>query len=149
MSGLPNSIDDSCLEITCIDILGKVGVNVTEHDSEACHRLPTRKGNRDKPVILKFVNRKSTERAVENASNLNNMDLSDVNGCNRNTKIFLGINLYPYFKFLDYHCRRLKKAGKINKCYANSKGFIKIKMGDRINKITHENDLVAMFPDFF
>ena len=34
MSGLPNSIDDSCLEITCIDILGKVGVNVTEHDIE-------------------------------------------------------------------------------------------------------------------
>ena len=25
----------------------------------------------------------------------------------------------------------------------------KIKMGDRINKITHENNLVAMFPDFF
>ena len=74
--------------------------------------------------------------------------LSDVNGCNRNTKIFLGINLSPYFKSLDYHCRRLKKAGKINKCYPNSKGFIKIKMGDRINKITHENVLVAMFPDF-
>ena len=72
MSGLPNSIDDSCLEITCIDILGKVGVNVTEHGIEACHRLPT--GNRDKPVIVKFVNRKSTEKAVENARNLNNMD---------------------------------------------------------------------------
>ena len=54
MSGLPNSIDDSCLEITCIDILGKVGVNVIEHDIEACHGLPTRKVNRDKPVILKI-----------------------------------------------------------------------------------------------
>ena len=93
MSDLPNSIDDSYLEITCIDIFGNVGVNVTEHDIEACHRLPTWKGNRDKPVILKFVNRQSTEKAIGNACNLNNMDLSDVNGCNRNTKIFLGINL--------------------------------------------------------
>ena len=48
---------------------------MTEHDIEACHRLPTRKGNRDKPVILKLVNRKSTEKAIENVSNLNNMDL--------------------------------------------------------------------------
>ena len=45
ISGLPNSSDDASLENTCIEILGKVGVNVIEHDIEGCHRLPVRKGN--------------------------------------------------------------------------------------------------------
>ena len=112
ISGLPNSIDDASLENTCIEILGKVGVDVTEHDIEGC-RLPVRKGNPGNPVIIKFVNRKSAEKAIENARNLKNMDLSGVDGCNGDTKIFLGINLSPYFKSLDYHCRQLKKSGKI------------------------------------
>ena len=77
------------------------------------------------------------------------MDLSGVDGCNRNTKIFLGIYLSLYFKSLDYHCRQLKKAGKISKCFLSSKGFIKIKFWDHTSKVTHFNDLVAMLPDFF
>ena len=63
ISGLPNTIDDASLENTCIEILGKVGVNVNVHDIEGCHRLPVRKGNPGKPVIIKFVNRKSTEKS--------------------------------------------------------------------------------------
>ena len=110
-------------------------MNVTEHE-----------GCPGKPVIIKFLNRKSTEKAIK-CSNLKNMDLSGVDGSNRNTKIFLGINLY--FKSLDYHCRQSKKAGKISKCLPSSKGFIKIKLGDRTSKVTHFNDLVAMFPVFF
>ena len=83
IAGLPNSIDDSCLENTCSDILGKLAVNVTGHDIEGCHRLPVRKGNPDKPVIIKFVNRKFTEKALENARNLRNMDLSGFDGCSQ------------------------------------------------------------------
>ena len=132
-----------------MEILDKIGVNVTEHDIEGCHRLPVRKGSRGKPVILKFVNRKVTEKAMANAQNLKDTDLSDINGFNRNTKIFLGLNLSPYFKSLDYHCRQLKKAGTISKCFPSSKGFIKIKIGDRISKVTHFNDLVNKFPNFF
>ena len=77
------------------------------------------------------------------------MDFSWVDGCKGNTKIILGINLSPYFKSLDYHCRQLKKACKISKCFPSSKGFIKIKLGDRTSKVTHFNDLVAMFPAFY
>ena len=149
ISGLPNSIDEASLENTCIEILGKVGVNVTEHDTEGFHGLPVRKGNPGKPVIIKFVNRKSTEKAIENARNLKNMDLFGVDDYNKNTKIFLGINLTPYFKSLDYHCRQLKKASKISKCFPSSKGFIKIKLGYRTSMVTHFNDLVATFPGFF
>ena len=47
---------------------------MTGYDIEGCHRLPVRKGNPGKPVIIKFVNRKSTEKAIENARNLENMD---------------------------------------------------------------------------
>ena len=95
------------------------------------------------------MNRKSAEKAMENARNLKNIDLSAIDGCRRNREIFSGINLSPYFKALDYHCRQLKKADKISKSFPSSKGFIKIKTGDRTCKITHFNDLVAMFPVFF
>ena len=95
------------------------------------------------------VNRKVTEKAMANARNLNDTDLSDINGFNRNTKIFLGLNLSLYFKSVDYHCRQLKKAGKISKCFPSSKGFIKIKIGDRVSKVTHFNDLVNKFPKYF
>ena len=78
------------------------------HDIERCHG----------PVIIIFVNCKLTEKALENACNLKNMNLLADYGCSHNTNIFLGINLSPYFKALDFHWRHLKKVAK---------GFIKIK----------------------
>jgi len=57
ISGIPTE------EEKIIEIRRKTDVEISANDIEACHRLPSKKGN--KKVIVKFVNRKKTEKCLK------------------------------------------------------------------------------------
>ncbi len=46
INGIPNDVKDSSLEGKVVDILTKVGVDVSSDDIEACHRLPIKLGEK-------------------------------------------------------------------------------------------------------
>ena len=64
ISGIPESISQNDLELTVLDILRSIGVNITSYEITACHRL-FNKNNRYPPrTIIRFVNRKVVELSV-------------------------------------------------------------------------------------
>jgi len=63
ISGIPTEVADDVLEEKIIEIRRKTDVEISANDIEACHRLPSKKGN--KKVIVKFVNRKKTEKCLK------------------------------------------------------------------------------------
>ena len=145
--GLPNDILDENLEKNIVEILNNiVEVPINLSEIEACHRLPSRNG--PKPVIIRFLCRKRRNEVMENASNVNNHDLTKF-GMENNQKIYINNNLSPKMKELSYYCRRLRRDGKLKKItFDNAKLKIKITENGQWKRISHEDDIIFYFPDF-
>ena len=127
ISGVPNNITDDNLEDEVIDILGKIDVKVRKRDIEACHRLPPTRKNPNKRVIIRFFNRKNTEKCLENKKKLENIEMSDLNYPNK-TRLFISENLNAHYRKIGWNCRRLKRAGLISEFkYQNEAYSIKVK----------------------
>ena len=80
---------------------------------EACHRLPPTRNNKNKKVIVCFVNRKTCENALKNRKKLSDVDMESLNFY-KNTKIFINENLNKYYQYLSFRCRELKSSSIIN-----------------------------------
>ena len=67
------------------------------------------------------------------------------------TKLYISENLNAHFSKLGWHCRSLKREGLIQKFkYQNEAYFIYLNQGNNEKlKITHEDNLEELFPDFF
>ena len=139
ISGISLDVVDDSLEAHCIKILGSVDVKCSPSEIQACHRLPSRSED-STPVIIKFVNRKTAEKALSNRTN--------ANAKKGLTGKFISLNLSPYFKHLFYLCRKLRKENYIDRCFPNSNGFIKVRFGGRSVRVTHLGDLTELFPEF-
>ena len=144
IEGISDSVSDENFESKVIDILAEIDVNVESKDIEACHRIGKSSPKRS---IVRFVNRKACKRALKNRSKLRSVDAKKLSLPNT-TKLFINENLSPYFSKIAYHCRKLKRAGKIIKVYSYE-GIIHIVKSEqeKSKKIHHMNDLINMFPD--
>ena len=74
--GLPNSINDKDLESKVVEIFKEIDVDVRPNEIEACHRLGRVNSNSSLPrrTIVRFVNRKTCDRAMSNKKKLQNID---------------------------------------------------------------------------
>ena len=79
IGGIPDIFHDDQLEDISISILNKLDVKCSNEDLEACHRLPLTKKEKNsahpKRTILRFVNRKFSELALQSRKKLKDMDL--------------------------------------------------------------------------
>lgn len=141
--GIDNLIEDTVLEGTVIKLMSAMEIECFPWDIQGCHRLPARKGSLTKPVIVKFISRKKPELIVSNRSKLN-CNLSHIDGLG-SSSIYVNLNLSPYFKRLDYFCRRLKKEGKVDFCSISHTNAT-IKFSEKYHKICHIQDLKELFP---
>ena len=129
-----NSVADDDMEQKVIEIFKSIDIEVKPNAIEAAHRLPSKSDN--KPVIVRFVNRKFCERAFANKKNLQE-------------NIYINENLCPQFKKIAWMGRKLKRANEIHSSWT-WKGIIHIRFreGEKYIKINHKNELIDMFPDF-
>ena len=151
-SGIPNFVKDEDLEETVKDILEKIEVKAKKRDIEACHRLPPTKNNKNKKVIVRFVNRKTCEKALKVKKKLSDVDMESLN-FRPNTNIYINENLNKYFQYLSFRCRELKSSKIIDHYkFQNEMFFIKFVDGmgnEKSRKINHERQLFDLFPDFY
>ena len=147
ISGIPDSVTTDDLEDKVIEILSKVDVNVTNNDIEACHRMGKSKNN-SKKTIVRFVNRKFAKKALINRKKLITMDKSLL-GLSDN--VFINENLTPQNGKIYFHCRQLKRSGKIENTYTRD-GIVQITSQSVENgkylKIYHIQTLYELFPDY-
>ena len=144
-----NNVTDDNLEDEVINILGKIDVKVRRRDIKACHRLPPTRKNPNKRVIIRFVNRKNTEKCLENKKKLENIEMSDLNYPNE-TRLFISENFNAHYRTIGWNCRRLKRAYLISKFkYQNEAFYIYPENSDIKCKILHYDDFLHYFPDFF
>ena len=134
INGIPDKAPDEALESKFIDILSTIDVNVNKNKIEACHRLPN-KTNKNKVTIVRFISRKKCEKALANKKKLRK-------------NIFINENLCPYYKWIAWRCRQLKRANLIAYTWvAGGIGHMKKHIDDFCPvKIKHELDLIENFP---
>ena len=110
IAGISDDISDDDLEATVVKILNKIDIKVTDRDLQDCHRLPgPRESKLPKKTIVKFVNKKDAKVSLTNRSKLSNEVNFEELGLPGDSKIFLDLNLNPYYKELAFHCRHLKR----------------------------------------
>ena len=146
ISGIPDSVDQTDLEDKVVEIFDKIGVDLSNDEIEACHRIGKSKDN-SKTTIIRLVNRKKCKSALFNRKKLRIIDTSSINL--PNAQIYINENLSPANQALAFYGRKLKRAGLIFNCYTFD-GVVQIKrtQHEKPKKILHFSILKEMFPEF-
>ena len=139
IAGIPISITNNLLKEHAILIFKKLGVVMEAMDIVACHRL----GETGR-VIVKSLNRKDAQNALEEKHKLRSINLYDDANTDTNNKrkIFINQSLCPYYKKLYGMVKDLNNEGLIDSFWIVN-GTIKIRESSRSKPIsmTHETDL--------
>ena len=146
ISGIPDSVEDNCLEEKVISVFSSIGIVVNSNDIEACHRIGKSR-NRSKKTIVRFTNRKFAKQALYNRKKLKKVDKS-ILGVNND--VFVNENLTPNNNKIAYNCRKLKRQDLISKTYTVN-GTVhlissNIKGGKPI-QVLHMETLFNLFPE--
>ena len=145
ISGIPDSVNQNKLEITVIDILSSIGMNVSSYEVVGCHRLyKNKKSKYPAKTIIRFTNRKVVEYCIRNRDLL----LNNKNRFKMNLRFYE--NLCESNERVNNWCRELKKYGFLHDYYVRN-GFIKIIIneGDFPIKIHHPDELFHKFQEYF
>lgn len=123
--GETGELDDNSVERQVAAFLQSKGIKLDCNDIEACHTLPRRNDNNDKPaVILRFVNRKHKTVLLKQGRKL------------KGTNVFLNEHLTEHNAEIARKARYLKKQGKIQNTWtANCKIFIKLNGSPEESKV--------------
>ena len=153
IDGIPRNIGDepAQLQEATLEILNAINVQCTADDIDTIHRLPSRKENAEKLTIVRFKTRKTVRSIHENKKKLKNIEQLNINvaGLTPQSKIYIRPNLCSYYSSLAYNCRQLKRSELIVAVRINDDGRVVIKThGGDFVKISHESELVDMFPRF-
>ena len=141
VNGLPESVKDEDLENKVVEILDKIGVQVSPNDIQACHRLRNKTR-----TIVKFTNRKNAYEARSRHAEIRNLDKASVGlpEC----KLYLNESLCPYYGMLLGKLKLLHKLKKINSFWV-SNGSVRYNLvhEGRYVKVGHLEDLTNEFPE--
>lgn len=139
--GIPQSVKDDNLEEVVTQIVNKVGINITERDMQAVHRI-----GKEGRTIIKFANRKDCQALLKVKRDLNKLTMEDF-GFEEKNKIYVNESLCPYYRVLWAKCKKLHHLQKIFSFYT-SNGSVKIKINenDKGITITHTADFEKYFP---
>ena len=149
ITGITGNVEDQNLEEKVIKTLNRIDINVSSQDIEACHRIGKSK-NFSKTTMVRFVNRQKCKNPFVNRNRLKNTDRTSI-GLENLHSIFVNENFTPTNDKISFHCRELKRNGRIDKTYSRD-CIVQIVSKDIGNgkkiKIMHINMLHDRFPDF-
>ena len=128
ISGIPDSVDQTDLQDKVVEIFDKIGVDLSNDEIEACHRIGKSKDN-SKTTIIRLVNRKKASLLYLIERSYALLTLSN--------------------QALAFYGRKLKRAGFIFNCYTFD-GVVQKKrtQHEKPKKILHFRILKEMFPEF-
>ena len=140
ISGVPENCQD--LQGKTLILLNKINVGVSSSDIVACHPLK-RKGT----IIVRFLNRKTAEKAIKQRKLLKDLDARDVwGGTNANT--YLNFNLSPEYMKLRWYSKKLKAANQIFNFGTDDRGvWIRSREGGKKERVDIKEDLEAYVPN--
>ena len=151
IDGIPEEVGDDAddLEEAVLKLCKALNVDIEHFEIDTVHRLPSR--NSPKPVIVRFMTRK-TVRALHYNKNklkyLNDLDI-DIAGLDDDSRIYIRPSLSPYFNNLSFNCRVLKRNRLIRREKVSGKGKLSVELMDgNILKVMHSSDLTKNFPLF-
>ena len=92
--GIPPSVKDDDLEKVFTKNFNKVGINITERDMQAFHRI-----REEGRTFIKLSNRKDSQAVLKVKRDLNNLTMNDF-GFEEDNKIYVNEILCPYYSML-------------------------------------------------
>lgn len=147
IDGVPSSVGDDDLRAVVATLINHVvDSDVAVDDIEVAHRLFSK--STPKPTIVRLKRNIIQElRSKEAKTKLK--AVADRMGFPRGTKIYVNDNLSPNMRSLAYNARVLKSHKLIAETwFSNAAVRIKRSPTSKPIKVTHEKDLVDLFPDF-
>ena len=73
VSGIPDSVEDNCLEEKNISLFTSIGIDVKSSDIEACHKIGKSRSS-SKKTIVRFTNKKFSKQVLYNRKKLKSID---------------------------------------------------------------------------
>ena len=73
VSGIPDSVEDNCLEKKYISLFTSIGIDVKSNDIEACHKIGKSRSS-SKKTIVRFTNKKFSNQVLYNRKKLKSID---------------------------------------------------------------------------
>lgn len=136
ISNLPKQ-DKENLRNIVVNIIGKLGVQITDNDIDAVYRLP---GNRNQTIVVVFSGRRIRDEVWNKKKTV--VTCQEIVGTGQG-KIYINPNLNKYFRDLRYKTKQAaEKAGYRYVWFANNKILVRKNDKDRqIITITREEDI--------
>ena len=148
ISGIPDSVQNSDLELTVASVLSDIDINVELKEVEDCHRIG-KSNNGSKKTIIRFINRKYCKKALLKRKQLERIDLKKHKFVS-DTRIFINENLKVKNEHLAFNCRSLKKRNYIFGIFTkNGTVYIKENENSRPVVILNMDALHDKFPNFY
>ena len=138
--GIPQSVKDDNLEEVVTQIVNKVGINITERDMQAVHRI-----GKEGRTIIKFANRKDCQALLKVKRDLNKLMMEDFSFEEKN-KIYVNESLCLYYRVLWEKCKKIHLQKIFSFYTSNGSVKIKINENDKGTTITHTADFEKYFP---
>jgi len=134
-----------------IDMAHYLGVAIELVNIDTAHRLPTKIQGKDKPILVKFVDRWCKEAIMDRIAEMNRakdyVDTKKLGYTCPQQAVFVNHHLSPKMQEIHRRGRELKKEGNISNVYVR-KGRVLIKINSQdqekkyINHITDYNHIV-------
>ena len=140
LHGVPDSFGDAAdgLESKIIDLLNDIApdADIVPSDVHAVHRLSRKKNH----VIIKLISRKKKQQLIVKRAKLKEDAIKRRHGIDNG--IYLNESMCPQIGKLHFHCRKLKKNGKIH-YYTFFNGNLRVQMqeDDQKHTVGHISDL--------
>ena len=104
---IPENITQRNLENYVLKLMVSIGINLQSYDLVAVHRLDKFVENKNRNVIVCFINRKNVFTCLHNSKKLATSNSHEYR------KLFIIENLYPSNKKIFSYVYKLKKENKI------------------------------------
>ena len=105
VTGLSNTIPNTSLESTVLQIFEKIDVVIDPVNVEGCHKLYSR--NNQNRIIIKLSRRKDVEKVFANKSKLKDIDLSDIGITDK--PIYINGSFCAHYRQIWGKCKELWK----------------------------------------
>ena len=152
IDGIPVNVGDDPeqLEVAALKIFHAINADVSEHDIDTIHRLPSKYS--PKPTIIRFVSRKTVREIHDNKSKLRDLRFLDIDipGLTDQSPLYIRASQCSFYKNLAFNCRLLKRSGEISKIYTFVDGKLSILKPDSRDwiKVDNQSTLTSNFPNF-
>ena len=110
LTGIPSSVKKRDLEDTCIEVFGKIDIDIHDNDIEACHRL-----GKSSKTIIRFVKRMFCSKVLTKKYELRDIKkekLTEI-GLAKTVTLFVRPTLSQYNEEISFDCRELRRKGHI------------------------------------